>query len=104
MAAAYRVLLTATALADLEGIARYIRRDSPQNAATTAGKILEAIDSLESMPGRFRRAGSSRKRRTPIHSMVVRPYIVYYRLEESAARVYVLNVRHGKRRQPRRFE
>jgi len=65
MAAAYRVLLTATALADLEGIARYIRRDSPQNAATTAGKILEAIDSLESMPGRFRRAGSSRKRRTP---------------------------------------
>jgi plasmid stabilization system protein ParE len=104
MSATHRVILTASALADLEAIAGHIRRDSPQSAASMAERILDAIDSLVSMPTRFRRAGKSRKRGTPIHSLVVRPYIVYYRVETSPAAVYVLNVRHGKRRQPRRFE
>lgn len=104
MADTHRVLLTSSALADLEGIASYIRQESPQAAPSTAARILHAIDSLSSMPARFRRAGRSRKRGTLVHSMVVRPFVVYYRVEHDPAAVYVLNVRHGKRRQPRRFE
>ena len=100
----HRVILTADALSDLEDIARYIRQDSPQNAAGMAGTILNGIDSLGFMPTRYRRIGKSRKRGSPIHAMLVRPFIVYYRVEEKPAAVYVLNVRHGKRRQPRRFE
>ena len=104
MADTHRVLLTAGARADLEAIAGHIRRDSPQNAAGVAERVIDAIDSLASMPTRFRRAGTSRNRGTPVHSMVVRPYIVYYRVEQGTASVHVLHVRHGKRRQPRRFE
>ena len=104
MANTHRVLLTAEALADLEAFAGYIRRDSPQNAAEIATRILDAIDSLASMPTRFRKAGVSRKRGTPVHSMVVRPFIIYYRVNHQPPAVFILNVRHGKRRQPRRFE
>src|SRR5690348_7644556 len=100
----HRIFLTADALSDLEGIATFIRRHSPQNAASVAETILDAIDSLASMPDRFKQVGKSRKRGTPIHSMVVRPFLVYYRVESSPPTVYVLNIRHGSRRQPRRFD
>src|SRR5688572_32232012 len=104
MPATHRVFLTAGALADLKAIANHIRNDSPQNAASVAARTLEAIDSLATMPMRFRRAGTSRKRGTPVHSMVVRPFIVYYRVEASPVSVYVLLVRHARRRQPKRFQ
>jgi plasmid stabilization system protein ParE len=104
MADTHRVLLTAGALADLQAIAGHIRRDSPQNAAAVAERIIDAIDSLASMPTRFRRVGTSRKRGTPVHSVVVRPFIVYYRVEQRTASVHVLHVIHGKRRQPKRFK
>jgi plasmid stabilization system protein ParE len=104
MPGTHRVILTADALLDLEGIARYIYQDSPQNAAAVAEKILDALDSLSSMPARFRRVGRSRERGSPVHAMVVRPFIVYFRVDHTPATVYVLTVRHGRRRQPRRFE
>jgi plasmid stabilization system protein ParE len=100
---AHRVILTADALADLEDIARYIREHSPQNAADVANAILDAIDSLTAMPARYKVVGRSKKRGTPVHGMVVRPFIVYYRVEQGPPAVYVLHVRHGTRRQPRRF-
>jgi plasmid stabilization system protein ParE len=100
----HRIVLTADALSDLQGIASFIRQRSPQNAGSVAGTILDAIDSLGSMPDRFKRVGKSRKRGSPVHSMVVRPFIIYYRVEHSPKIVYVLNVRHGGRRQPRHFQ
>ena len=99
----HRVILTAEALTGLDQIARYIRNHSPQNAAAVAGAILDAIDSLGQMPTRFKQIGKSRTRGTPIHALVVRPFIIYYRVEDRPPAVYVLEVRHGSRRQPRRF-
>ena len=99
----HRVILTAVALADLENIAHFIHQDSPQNAATVAELILDAVDSLAFMPSRFRRVGKSRKRGTPILAMVVRPFIIYYRVDDPTLAVFILNIRHGSRRQPNRF-
>jgi toxin ParE1/3/4 len=104
MAQAHGIILTQEALADLERIAGYIRQQSPQNAAAVSEAILSAIDSLSSMPARFKRVGKSRKRGSLIHAMVVRPFIIYYRVEQSSETVYILNVFHGARRQPGRFE
>ena len=104
MADTHRVIITKEALADLEAIAAYIRQSSPQNAAAVSGRILDAIDGLGLMPRRFKQVGMSRERGSPVHSCVVRPFIIYYRVDDSPAAVYVLNVRHGARQQPRRFE
>jgi len=100
----HRVILTAGALHELEEIANYIRQHSPQNAAAVAETLISAIDSLATMPRRFRQVGTSRKRRSPIHAMVVRPFIVYYRIQATPPAVHILYVRHGRRRQPRRFD
>lgn len=104
MADAYRVVITARALAELGEVANYIRESSAQNAAALAGRIAGGIDSLSFMPRRYKRVGHSRTRRTPIHAMVVWPYVIYYRVDGPAHAVFVLTVMHGARRQPERFE
>jgi plasmid stabilization system protein ParE len=104
MADTHRVILTAGALRDLEDIAQYVHQHSPQNAAPVAETVLDAIDSLALMPARYRRVGKSRRRGSPVHAMVVRPFVVYFRVEDTPAVVYILTIRHGSRRQPRHFE
>ena len=99
----HRIILTAQALLDLSKIASYVRQNSPQNAAAIAERILDAINSLAFMPDRFKRAGVSKGRGSSVHAVVVRPFIVYYRVEEQCAAVYILHIRPGSRRQPRRF-
>jgi plasmid stabilization system protein ParE len=100
----HQVRITREALDDLERIAGYIRGQAPKNAATVAARLVDAIDSLAFMPGRFKEVGRSRKRGSPIHGMVVRPFIIYYRIDEQQTAVFVLNIVHGARRQPKRFE
>jgi len=103
MSGSHREILAAQALSDLSEIASYIRQDSPQNAVIVADEILKATDSLAFMPERFRQVGVSRGRGSTIYAMVVRPSIVYCRIEQQANAVYILSIRHGNRRQPRRF-
>ena len=96
----YLVRITPRALADLEAIFDYIRRDSPQNAAAMVARLLDAIDGLDILPHRFDvpRVGTVRGRQ--VRSMPVRPYLVRYRIEETRKVVYVLRVRHGARWRP----
>src|SRR5437868_4231293 len=103
MPESYHVILTQQAFSDLEAIAQYIRQQSPQNAVEVADFILDAIDSLESMPERFRRVGNSRKRGTIIHALVVTPFVIYYRVDKAVSAVHILNIAHGAKRPPRRF-
>lgn len=100
MADIYRVNISERALADLASIFDFIHQDSPQHAPPMIERLLNAIDDLESMPARFRPAGRSRKRGSTVHARVVRPFIIYYRIDERSAAVFILEIRHGARRQP----
>ena len=100
MSETYRIRITPRALADLEGIFDYITRDSPQNARKMIRTLLDAIDGLSILPGRFNvpRSGSVRGRQ--IRSMPVRPYLVRYRIDEAQKIVRILRIRHGARKKP----
>lgn len=100
----FRIILTARAVSDLQHIAAFVFDQSPQNAAKLANRLSIEIHSLELMPSRFKKIGTSKRSGMPIHSLVVRPFLVYYRVDESDGKVIVLTVRHGARRQPRRFD
>ncbi|HVX84645.1 MAG TPA: type II toxin-antitoxin system RelE/ParE family toxin [Phycisphaerae bacterium] len=103
MGESYRVILTAEAVSNLEEIATYIERTSPQNAAEVAAAVVKAIDSLATMPARFPVVGRTRRRSSTLHAMVVYPFVVYYRVDAAAGVVYVLYLRRGTRRSPRGF-
>ena len=100
----YKIHITDHALADLTDAFEYIQRDSPQNARAMIARIVDAIDDLDFMPTRFKIAGISRTKQSPVHSRVVRPFAVYYRVDESEKRVFILEVRHGAQRPKSEFD
>jgi plasmid stabilization system protein ParE len=99
----YRVIIPPKASNDLVEICAYIEQDSPQNAASVAQMILDAIDSLDILPHRFKVHEHRRDPAKTVRSMPVPPFIVYYRVDDVRHAVRILHVRHGHRRQPRRF-
>ncbi|HTK77802.1 MAG TPA: type II toxin-antitoxin system RelE/ParE family toxin [Gemmataceae bacterium] len=102
--ATYRIVISPQAGAQLEEIFGYIAQRSPQNAPIVIDRILTAIDSLKTMPSRFKVERHDRRLGYDVHSMVVAPHLVFYRVIEPDRVVRILSVRHGARRRPRRFE
>jgi plasmid stabilization system protein ParE len=96
----YGVRITPRALKDLEAIFAHIAGDSPQNAPKLIRTLLDAIDGLEIMPGRFNVPRTGYVRGRQIRSMPLRPYLVRYRIDSRRKVVYVLRISHGARRRP----
>jgi plasmid stabilization system protein ParE len=97
----HRIVFTAAALADLSLIAEYIRQDSSEAAEKVSHQIVATISLLQSLPHRFIKVGITRQLKLPVHRQVVKPYNIYYAIDESA--VLVLAIRHGARIQPKRI-
>jgi plasmid stabilization system protein ParE len=100
----YRVIITPRAGGDLEAIYDYIARESAQNAATMITRILDALEPLKQFPHRTVVERQDHKLRHPVRSLPVSPYIIYFRVLDDDRVIRVLHVRHGARRQPRRFD
>lgn len=100
----YRIILTLQALADLEEIYAYIAKDSPSRAASVIEKILDAIDSLEIFPHRNIVERQSAKVRSPIRSLPVKPFVIYFRVIDDRNVVIIRHIQHGARRPPKRFD
>ena len=100
----YRIRLTKRALSGIEEIHHYIAANSPQNAALVVTELLEAIDRLELFPNRYPVYQGRRQPSQSVRRMPVPPFLVYYRVNDSIKAVDIISVRHGARRQPRRFD
>lgn len=104
MSERYEVTVTSRAYDELESICQFIAERSPGASASVAKRLIQAIDALSLLPHRHRVHIHRRDARKTVHAMPVRPFIVYYRVREEESVVEVLCVRHGRRRQPKRFE
>lgn len=100
---AFRIILAPQAAADIEAIHDYIAQDSPANAALLVERILDAISRLAETPGRSVAMGRSSREKTPVRSVVVRPYVIFFRAISDQKVVRVLTIRHAARRRPKRF-
>jgi plasmid stabilization system protein ParE len=99
----YRVRITPRASNDIIAICAHIEGSSPQNAAGVAQELIDAIDSLDLFPHRYKVHEHRRDPSKTVRSMPVPPFIVYYRVRDADLVVEIISVRHGARRQPRRF-
>jgi toxin ParE1/3/4 len=86
------VVWTFAALADIEGIRRYIGNFNPYAARDLAARIIQVGNNLANFPYRGRAVPGTQLRETTL----ARPYIIRYRVEPE--RVLILRVRHGARR------
>jgi plasmid stabilization system protein ParE len=100
----YRVIVLDEAFDDLDSILQYIQQDSPQNAASTIDRLWDGCQSLAIFPRRHKIHQHRKARELMVHSVSFPPYIVYYRVDDIDHVVRVMTIRHGARRQPRRFK
>jgi len=99
----FRVIIAPRAASDLTRIHEYISRDSVQNADAMVGRILDALEPLKEFPHRNVVAVENPRLAYPARSIVIRPYVVFFRVIEDQKIVRVLHVRHGARRRPKRI-
>jgi len=89
---------THDAVADIDGIATYISRDSPKSAALLVERFFACADLLAKNPKRgkpVREAGTD-----TIRELIVSSYRVIYSLVDEG-RIDVLTIHHQRRQLPR---
>jgi addiction module RelE/StbE family toxin len=84
-----KVVFTASAQADLQGIRAYIGEHSPNAASRLTARIVAACDTLERFPsrGRLGRIPGTRE------IVAVWPYVIVYQIADST--VEILRIWHG---------
>ena len=90
-----RVVLSATARADLQDIAAYIARDNKARARTFVAELVDKAKALGSRPRAF--ALVPRYQHLGIRRRPYGNYLIYYRVEDS--RVLIVHIVHGARDQ-----
>jgi plasmid stabilization system protein ParE len=100
----YRIILLPEVVSDLASIHDFIERDSPQNAVAVIRKLMESIDTLDQFPQRCKIHLSSTVADRVVRSMSEPPFIIYYRVIDLDHVVEVMTIRHGARKQPKRFK
>jgi plasmid stabilization system protein ParE len=89
-----KVRFTPRATRDLANIADYIGERSPQAALGVRDAILESLQNLALFPELGRRQTTE-----DVRKIVTRryPYIVYYRIVETATEIEILAIQHPAR-------
>ncbi len=93
-----QIVWSPRAIGHLVALREYIGKDSDQNAARVAERILEAVELLRSQPriGRPGRIAGTRELVVPDT-----PYILPYRIRNE--RLELIAVFHGRQRWPRKL-
>jgi plasmid stabilization system protein ParE len=91
------------ALADLEPVHTFISSYSKPDADAAVNQLLGSVRSLKRLPIKYRPVQIRPKAAETVYGMVVPPYLIYYRVDESMAVVTVLTIRHSARRPLKRF-
>jgi plasmid stabilization system protein ParE len=89
----YKVILGPLALADLEQIVRYIAANDPAAAERLSTRLLDQAETLCRLPHR----GGPVRRRPGVLKLVLRPYLIFYRVDDAAHRRDALRFWHGAR-------
>jgi toxin ParE1/3/4 len=89
----YEVIITRSALRDLEEIRAYIARDNPAAAQRFGLKLLDEAESLRIFPER----GGFIAERPGAPFVMVYPYLVVYRIAEESRTARLLRFWHGAR-------
>ncbi|MBQ6419894.1 MAG: type II toxin-antitoxin system RelE/ParE family toxin [Clostridia bacterium] len=99
----YEIVMTPDAVADLIELRDYIAGtlSAPETALKYIRTIRREISTLSEMPGRIKTVDEEPWHSRGLRRLIVKNFIVYYRVEESAKKVYVLAVIYGKRDQLR---
>jgi plasmid stabilization system protein ParE len=99
----YHIITSPQAEADLRSITSYLTREEPDRVDLVLGRIRQGIARIAVYPLGQRVIERRRDPELSVKRFVVWPYIIYFRVSERRHAVEVVMIRHGMRRQPKRF-
>ena len=101
----YEIIMTPDATADLVELRDYIADVLlvPDTALSYIRAIREEISKLSEMPGRIKPVDDEPWNSRGIRKTMAKNFYVYYRINEDAKQVYILNVIYNKRDQLRQL-
>jgi plasmid stabilization system protein ParE len=89
-----RVILEESAVADIDQLAAWVAKDSPQAARTMIRKVLDAVERLSLFPDL---GHEGRDKGTYERTVSGTPYIIVYEIRRKPSGVLVIAVVHGAR-------
>ena len=89
-----RVIIDESAVADIDGLAAWVAKDSPQGARSVVEKILQTIERLALFP---EMGHTGRDAGTYERGVSGTPYIIAYEVRKKPSAVLVIAVVHGAR-------
>ena len=87
----YQIVLSPLALDDIEKIVAYVAQDDPVAAERLGHRLLDHAATLCYLPHR----GGNVAQRPGVKKLVLRPYLIFYRVDETSRRVEILRFWHG---------
>lgn len=101
----YEIIMTPDATADLVELRDYIADVLlvPGTALSYIRTIREEISKLAEMPSRIKPVDDEPWHSRGIRKIIAKNFYVYYRIDEDAKRVYIMNVIYNKRDQLRQL-
>ena len=98
----YEVRFLQEALDDLEEIVLYIARDNSAAALRMHDEIIGIAEDLSVFPKRGRLVTDTRMRKSGYRTLLVKPYIAFYRI--IGRNVFIYRVIHGATNYPALYE
>jgi plasmid stabilization system protein ParE len=89
-----RMIIEESAIADIDGLAAWVAKDSPRGARSTVEKILKTIECLNLFPDLGHKGADDG---TYERNVSGTPYIVVYEVRKKPSAVLVITVVHGAR-------
>lgn len=89
-----RVIIEESAIADIDGLAAWVAKDSPQRARSTVERILETIERLNLFPEMGHKGVDDGTYERGVSGT---PHIIVYEIRKKPGAVLVIAVVHGSR-------
>ena len=99
----YEIIMTPDSVADLIELRDYIAGtlSAPETALKYIQTIRREIGTLSEMPGRIKKVEDEPWHSRGLRRLIVKTFIVYYRIDEPVKKVHILAVIYAKRDQLR---
>ena len=99
----YKIIMTPDATDDITELSRYIAKNllAPETALSYVRAIRQEIAKLSEMPGIYKPVDDEPWHSRGIRKFLVKNSFVYYRIDEEAGTVYILNIIYSARDQLR---
>ena len=97
----FEIIVTLDATEDLIELRDYIAYVllAPDTALSYIRTIRKEIESLSTMPGRNKLVDDEPWRSRGLRKIIAKNFYIYYRIDDDAKRVYILNVIYARRDQ-----